>query len=225
MVTCAGTGKAPTCVLHHAKPWDYNKHARTGIHTCFAPFATSACWPPRIPQSPRHRHAVTKHGYVVRRHSIHQGRATPWQCVFHSFHRPDKRSGGNAPCSAWSRPWAWPCLPRLRPIAPTHRLPKAPSAKRAGSGSGCRRSAAAQTSRPSNATSGFTANARAGTTPEHAPDTPGSRRAGASADTLPETVLGRPRIPKNPAKPCHHWIFSHLCTPEFSPIHGTTPIF
>lgn len=62
-------------------------------------------------------------------------------------------------------------------------------------------------------------------TPEHAPDTPGSRRAGASADTLPETVLGRPRIPKNPAKPCHHWIFSHLCTPEFSPIHGTTPIF
>jgi hypothetical protein len=33
LVTCAGTGKAPTCVLHHAKPWDYNKHARTGIHT------------------------------------------------------------------------------------------------------------------------------------------------------------------------------------------------
>ncbi len=35
MVTCAGTGKAPTCVLHHAKPWDYNKRALSSIHTCF----------------------------------------------------------------------------------------------------------------------------------------------------------------------------------------------
>ena len=35
MVTCAGTGKAPTCVLHHAKPWDYNKRALSSVHTCF----------------------------------------------------------------------------------------------------------------------------------------------------------------------------------------------
>ena len=159
------------------------------------------------------------------RHSIDHGRATPWQCVLHPPQQPGTHIGSNAPCCAWSRPFAWPCRPKRPLTAPTHRRRKAPSAKRADSGSVFQPSAAVPRNRPSNATSGFTANARAGTTPEHAPDTPGSRRAGASADTLPETVLGQPRIPKNPAKLCHHWIFSHLCTPEFSPIHGTTPIF
>lgn len=132
-----------------------------------------------------HRPAARPECRKACRHSIDHGRATPWQCVFHSPLQPGTHNGSNAPCSAWSRPFAWPCRPRRPLTAPTPRLRKAPSAKRADSGSVFQPSAAARRNRPSNATSGCTANARAGTTPGHAPDIPGSRPAGIGAERSP----------------------------------------
>src|SRR5256885_3564416 len=70
--------------------------------------------------------------------------------------------------------------------APTHRPRKAPSAKKADSGSVFHPSAAVLRNHPNNATSGCTANARAGTTPGHAPDIPGRHPADSGAERSEE---------------------------------------
>jgi len=182
LVTCAGTGKAPTCVLHHAKPWDYNKRALSSIHTCFvAPHragrqpAQNAAKPADIHRSREGNTMATRFSFTTATWRAHRQQCT-LLCLVAALclALPAQASPDRSDTSDQPR--------------------KAPSAKKADSGSVFQPSAAAPRNRPNNATSGCTANARAGTTPGHAPDIPGRHPADSSAERSPNKKQSYPGV-------------------------------
>jgi hypothetical protein len=160
LVTCAGTGKAPTCVLHHAKPWDYTKPVLPCARTPFAPPTVNPQPPSRIREY-RHPGSPSFTG------------DPPWPHVPRLLPPPAACTGTTAPCCAL-RPCAWPSRPMQPAPRRSHRLrQRQASARSPASASASSPSATAAQRHRSSATGGCTANARACTTQEPVPDTPG----------------------------------------------------